>query len=76
MAGERQLGDDRPDAVAVVGADVGRALHVRRLRQLRLAREREHRRVVDAVGVMDDGKAVAGERPRREHVEPRQATAH
>ena len=76
VPGEGQLAHDRPDAVAVVGARLGRGLDEGRLRELRLAREGEHRRVVDAVGVVDDGEAVAGQRPRREDVEPRQALGH
>jgi hypothetical protein len=76
MPGEGQLAHDGPDAVAVVGARLGRALDEAGLRELRLTREGEHRRVVDAVGMVDDGEAVAGERARREDVEPRQALGH
>jgi hypothetical protein len=76
MAREGQLADDRPDAVAVVGAGLGRALHEARLGQLGLAREGEHGRVVEAVGVVDHGEAVAGQRARREHVEPGQSPRH
>ena len=76
MAREGQLADDRPDAVAVVGARLRRGLDEGGLRQLRLAREGEHGRVVDAVGVVHDGETVAGQRARREDVEPREAAFH
>ena len=62
MPGERNLRGDREDPVAVVGAVRGRGLHERGLRQPGLAREREHRLVVDAVGVVHDRELVARQR--------------
>jgi hypothetical protein len=76
MAGKRHLARQREDAVAVVGAGARRALDVRRLGQARLTREREHRVVVEPVGVVDDGELVARQRRRREDVEPGEAETH
>ena len=63
MAGERQLARGHPDAVAVVGAVGSVAVWTNVVSDsLRLAREGEHRRVVERVGVVDDGEPVAGQR--------------
>jgi hypothetical protein len=76
MAGERHLAGRREDAVAVVRAGPRGGLDEGRLRQARLAREGEHRRVVEPVGIVDDRELVARQRDRREDVEPREAAAH
>jgi hypothetical protein len=71
VAGERQLPLQREDPIAVVGLAVGRRLHERRLREARLACDGEHRRVAEIVGAVDHAQAVAGQRRRREDVQPR-----
>ena len=63
MAGERRARRRQvPDAVAVVGPRVVGGLHERRLRQPRLAREGQHRRVVEPSASMHHGELVAGQR--------------
>src|SRR5439155_26425856 len=68
MTRERDFLDHRQAAVPIVGVD-RRRLHERRLGESRLAREREHRDVVDLVRVEHDGEAVALEWLLREDVE-------
>src|SRR5262249_18703326 len=71
MAGHRDLLGRREVAGAEVGH--GRAQDERGLGQVHLARDREHRRGVEVVGVEDDGARVAFERPAREGVDLQQA---
>ena len=65
MAGERQLAAGREDAHPVVGAGVGRRQQEGRLAQVGPARERLHPRVVERVGVVDDGERIAEQRASR-----------
>ena len=76
MPGERQLAERRPDPDAVVGGVARRRQDERRLRQVRPARDRRHRLVVDPVGVEHDGERIAEERRLAEHVDLDEASRH
>ncbi len=76
MAGKRQFALGREDAQARAMRGILRRQHEHRLRQIELARDRLHRRGVEAIALQHDGKRIAGKAPVGEDVEGDKAAFH